>query len=65
MRAGRILGAVVGAGGLVGPMAVVATPAAAASRTATARETVIIRSATSTGGTAPVRLDKGQSAPAC
>ncbi|MET9100059.1 hypothetical protein [Streptomyces antibioticus] len=64
MRAGRILGAVVGAAGLVGAMVVVATPAAAASCTATALETVIIRSTTSTGGTALAQLNKGQSASA-
>ncbi|MFE0455969.1 hypothetical protein ACFW2D_32785 [Streptomyces sp. NPDC058914] len=64
MRASRILGATVGAAALVGTSLVVAAPAAAAGCTAKALETVIIRSTTSTGGTALAQLNKGESAPA-
>ncbi|MEV6181553.1 hypothetical protein ACIHAR_24390 [Streptomyces sp. NPDC052016] len=64
MRASRILGATVGAAALVGTSFVVAAPAAAAGCTAKALETVIIRSTTSTGGTALAQLNKGESAPA-
>ncbi|SES48820.1 hypothetical protein SAMN04487983_107216 [Streptomyces sp. yr375] len=64
MRAGRILGGSIGAAALVGTSFVVATPAAAASCTAKALETVVIRSTTSTSGTALAQLNKGQSASA-
>ncbi|WP_327315185.1 hypothetical protein [Streptomyces sp. NBC_01235] len=64
MRAGRILGASMGAAALVGTSFVVATPAAAASCTAKALETVIIRSTTSTSGTALAQINKGSSASA-
>ncbi|MER5976207.1 MULTISPECIES: hypothetical protein [unclassified Streptomyces] len=64
MRAARILGVAVGAAGLVGTSFVVAGPAAAAGCTAKALETVVIRSTTSTGGTALAQLNKGQSASA-
>ncbi|MFG2571248.1 hypothetical protein [Streptomyces sp. NPDC048481] len=64
MRASRILGASAGAVALVAASFVAAGPAAAASCTAKALETVVIRSTTSTGGTALAQLNKGQSAPA-
>ncbi|WP_329410110.1 hypothetical protein OG802_12670 [Streptomyces sp. NBC_00704] len=64
MRASRILGASAGAVALVAASFVAAGPAAAASCTAKALETVVIRSATSTGATALAQLNKGQSAPA-
>ncbi|MER6786847.1 hypothetical protein ABT330_19900 [Streptomyces sp. NPDC000658] len=64
MRASGILGASVGAVALVGASFVAAAPAAAASCTAKALETVVIRSTTSTGGTALAQLNKGQSASA-
>ncbi|MET7479481.1 hypothetical protein ABZT17_34675 [Streptomyces sp. NPDC005648] len=64
-RTGRILGASAAAAvALVGTSVVAATPAAAASCTAKALETVIIRSTTSTGGTALAQLNKGESASA-
>ncbi|ANP55187.1 hypothetical protein AVL59_41355 [Streptomyces griseochromogenes] len=49
---------------LVGTSFVVAGPASAASCTAKALETVVIRSTTSTGGTALAQLNKGESASA-
>ncbi len=64
MRAARMLGATMGAAALVGTSFVVAAPAAAAGCTAKALETVLIRSTTSTSGTALAQLNKGQSAPA-
>ncbi|MET9966858.1 hypothetical protein ABZZ80_13315 [Streptomyces sp. NPDC006356] len=64
MRAARMLGAAMGAAALVGTSFVVAAPAAAAGCTAKALETVIIRSTTSTSGTALAQLNKGESAPA-
>lgn len=64
MRAARMLGATMGAAALVGTSFVVAGPAAAAGCTAKALETVIIRSTTSTSGTALAQLNKGESAPA-
>jgi hypothetical protein len=64
MRASRILGASAGAVALVAASFVAAGPAAAASCTAKALETVVIRSTTSTGGTALAQLNQGQSAPA-
>ncbi|KUO13775.1 hypothetical protein [Streptomyces sp. DSM 15324] len=64
MRAPRILGASLGAAALVGAGVVLASPAAAASCTATALETVVIRSTTSTSGTALAQVNKGQSASA-
>ncbi|WP_079662131.1 hypothetical protein [Streptomyces sp. 3214.6] len=53
-----------GAAALVGTSFVAATPAAAAGCTAKALETVIIRSTTSTSGTALAQINKGSSAPA-
>ena len=53
-----------GAAALVGASFVVAGPASAAGCTAKALETVIIRSTTSTSGTALAQLNKGQSASA-
>ncbi|MER6560996.1 hypothetical protein ABT300_25350 [Streptomyces sp. NPDC001027] len=65
MRAGRILGATIGAAALgLGTAVVVAAPASAAGCTAKADETVVIRATKSTGGTALAQLNKGQSAPA-
>lgn len=64
MRVGRILGASMGAAALVGTSFVAATPAAAAGCTAKALETVIIRSTTSTSGTALAQINKGSSASA-
>ncbi|MEU5630199.1 hypothetical protein ACIA8I_08870 [Streptomyces rishiriensis] len=64
MRASRILGASVGAAALVGASFAAAGPAAAATCTAKALETVVIRSTTSTGGTALAQLNKGESASA-
>ncbi|WP_217208262.1 hypothetical protein [Streptomyces sp. AC550_RSS872] len=64
MRAARMLGAAMGAAALVGTSFVVAGPAAAAGCTAKALETVVIRSTTSTSGTALAQLNKGESAPA-
>ncbi|MFF7162804.1 hypothetical protein ACFZBP_15840 [Streptomyces sp. NPDC008086] len=64
MRAARMLGATMGAAALVGTSFVVAGPAAAAGCTAKALETVIIRSTTSTSGTALAQLNKGESASA-
>ncbi|MCX4762289.1 hypothetical protein OG562_15150 [Streptomyces sp. NBC_01275] len=62
MRAGRTLGVSIAAAALVGTTFVVASPASAATCTTTALETVVIRSATSTGGTALAQLNKGQTA---
>ncbi|MFH8799437.1 hypothetical protein ACH4F6_07550 [Streptomyces sp. NPDC017936] len=64
MRAARTLGVTVGAAALVGTSFVVAGPAAATGGTAKAPETVVVRSATSTGGTALAQPGKGRSAPA-
>ncbi|MGW7169751.1 hypothetical protein ACWGH3_31645 [Streptomyces sp. NPDC054884] len=64
MRAGRILGASMGAAALVATSFVAAAPAAAASCTAKALETVVIRATTSTSGTALAQINKGSSASA-
>jgi hypothetical protein len=65
MRAGRILGATIGAAALgLGTTIVVAAPASAAGCTAKADETVVIRASMSTGATGLAQLNKGQSAPA-